>query len=89
MSRILTGLSAGMIAIAVVIVCPTLMTTPANAAAMSKREKAIVKHVKAECKDKAAKEARGLGFVERWRSYSDCIHEAAKQNSGIDFSDIE
>lgn len=76
-------------AIALVIVGSTLMMTPANAETMSKKEKAIVKHVKAECKEKAAKEARGLGFVERWRSYSDCIHEAAKQNSGIDFSDID
>ena len=89
MSRILAGLSAGMVAIALVLVGSTLMTTPANAEKMSKKEKAVVRHVKAECKEKAAKEAKGLGFVERWRSYSDCIHEAAKQNSGIDFSDID
>ncbi len=89
MSRILTALFAGVVAIAVVIVGSTLMTTSANAAKLSKKEKAIVAHVKAECKEKAAKESRGLGFVERWRSYSDCIHEAAKQNSGIDFSDID
>jgi hypothetical protein len=89
MSHILTRVSAGMCAIALVIVSSTLMTTLANAETMSKREKAVVKHVKAECKAKAAKDAKGLGFVERWRTYSDCIHEAAKQNSGIDFSDMD
>jgi hypothetical protein len=89
MSHILVRLSAGMAAIALVIVGSTLMTTPANAEKLSKREKAVVQHVKAECKEKAAKAAKGLGFVERWRSYSDCIHEAAKQNSGIDFSDLD
>jgi hypothetical protein len=89
MSHILTRLFAGMGAVTLVIVGSTVMTTPVNAEKLSKREKAVVQHVKAECKEKAAKEAKGLGFIERWRSYSDCIHEAAKQNSGIDFSDID
>jgi hypothetical protein len=65
-----------------------LMSTSANAAKLSKKEQAIVAHVKATCKAKAAKDGNGLGFVERWRLYSDCIHEAAKQNSGIDFSEF-
>jgi hypothetical protein len=89
MSHIVTRRSAGMAALALVIAGSTALATAANAETLTPREKAIVKHVKAECKDKAAKEAKGLGFVERWRSYSDCIHEAAKQNNGIDFSDID
>jgi hypothetical protein len=88
MSRILTGLSAGIVATALV-AGSTLMTTPAHAEKLTKKEQAIVKHVKAECKAKAAKEAKGLGFIERWRAYSDCIHDAAQQNNGIDFSDID
>jgi rRNA-processing protein FCF1 len=86
MSRLIARLSAtatiGALASALVFV-PT-----AAQAAMSKKDQAVVKHVKAQCKAKAAKDAKGLGFVEKWRLYSDCIHEAAKQNSGIDFSDI-
>ncbi|MGO9359431.1 MAG: hypothetical protein ACLP1D_17505 [Xanthobacteraceae bacterium] len=87
MSRILTGLSAAVVATAFVIVGS--MTTPAHAEKLSKKEQAVVKHIKAQCKDKAAKDAKGLGFIERWRAYSDCINDAAKQNSGIDFSDID
>jgi hypothetical protein len=86
MSRILTGLSAAVVATAFVI---GSMSTPAHAEKLTKKEQAIVKHIKAECKDKAAKDAKGLGFIERWRAYSDCINDAAKQNSGIDFSDID
>lgn len=70
------------------IASPALMSTSANAAKLSKKEQAVVNHVKAECKSKAAKDGKGLGFVERWRLYSDCIHEAAVKNSGIDFTDF-
>jgi hypothetical protein len=86
MSRIPTGLSAAVVVTAFVI---GSMSTPAHAEKLTKKEQAIVKHIKAECKDKAAKDAKGLGFIERWRAYSDCINDAAKQNSGIDFSDID
>jgi phosphoserine phosphatase len=89
MARILTALSAGTSAIALVIVGSALMTTPVSAEKLTKKEQAVVKHVKAECKAKAARDAKGLGFIERWRAYSDCINDAAKQNSGIDFSDID
>jgi hypothetical protein len=66
-----------------------LTLTPASAAKMSKREQAVVKHIKAECKAKAAEQAKGYGFVERWRAYSDCINEASKTNAGLDFTDID
>ncbi|MBV9259839.1 MAG: hypothetical protein JO205_00555 [Pseudolabrys sp.] len=65
-----------------------ISVSTAAQAAMSKKDQAVVKHVKAECKAKAKNDAKGLGFVEKWRIYSDCINDAAKQNSGIDFSDI-
>jgi hypothetical protein len=77
-----------MAALALVVV-GSAVTTPALAEKLTKKEQAIVKHVKAECKEQAAKEAKGLGFIERWRAYSDCIHEAAKANSAIDFSDMD
>ena len=79
--------SASILVIAALVGTFATVTTAAQAA-MSKKDQAVVKHVKAECKAKAAKDSRGMGFVEKWRMYSDCIHDAAKQNSGIDFSDI-
>lgn len=67
----------------------TLTLAPASAEKMSKRQQAIVKHIKAECKEKAAQQAKGFGFIERWRAYSDCINEASKTNAGLDFTDID
>jgi hypothetical protein len=74
---------------ALVVMMLVLSVTPASADKMSKRQQAIVKHVKAECKEKAAQQAKGFGFVERWRAYSDCINEASKANAGLDFTDID
>jgi len=88
MARSITGLSASIIA--VMLVSGTAFTpSPAKAEKMSKAEKAVVHHVKAECKAKAAEQAKGLGFVERWKSYSDCIHDYAKQHTELDFSDFD
>lgn len=87
MSRIRT--IAALAVNAVVAIGLTLTVTPANAEKMSKRQQAIVKHIKAECKEKAAQQAKGFGFVERWRAYSDCINDASKQNAGLDFTDID
>ena len=89
MSYIPTGRSAGIVFNAAVIIGLTLTLTPANAEKLSKKDQAIVKHVKAECKEKAAKQAKGFGFIERWRAYSDCINDAAKANNGIDFSEMD
>ncbi|TWC05414.1 hypothetical protein FBZ93_103431 [Bradyrhizobium macuxiense] len=66
-----------------------LTLAPACAEKMSKRQQAVVKHIKAECKAKAAEQAKGYGFVERWRAYSDCVHDAAKNNAGLDFADFD
>ncbi|MGY3535550.1 MULTISPECIES: hypothetical protein [Bradyrhizobium] len=66
-----------------------LTLTPASAEKVSKRQQAIVKHIKAECKAKAAQQAKGYGFVERWRAYSDCINDASKANAGLDFADFD
>ncbi|WP_194454161.1 hypothetical protein [Bradyrhizobium sp. CCBAU 53421] len=56
---------------------------------MSKRQQAVVRHIKAECKAKAAQQAKGYGSVERWRAYSDCINDASKTNAGLDFADFD
>ena len=88
MARLITGLSAGIIAVTLVS-GTAFMPSLAKAEKMSKAEKAVVHHVKAECKAKAAKQAKGLGFVERWKSYSECIHDYAKQHTDMDFSDFD
>ncbi|ERF85709.1 hypothetical protein JQ559_14065 [Bradyrhizobium viridifuturi] len=74
---------------ALAIAAVVLTMTPASAEKTSKRQQAVVKHIKAECKAKAAQQAQGYGFVERWRAYSDCINDASKANAGLDFADFD
>lgn len=87
MPRISTTVAARLPVKALAILVLTL--TPASAEKMSKRQQAVVKHIKAECKAKAAQQAKGYGFVERWRAYSDCINDASKANAGLDFADFD
>ncbi|WP_420964187.1 hypothetical protein [Bradyrhizobium sp. B120] len=87
MPRISTTVTARLPVNALAILVLTL--TPAGAEKMSKRQQAVVKHIKAECKAKAAQQAKGYGFVERWRAYSDCINDASKTNAGLDFADFD
>lgn len=75
--------------IRLIVAALVLTLTPASAERMSKRQRAVVKHIKAECKVKAAQQAKGFGLVERWRAYSDCINEASKANTGLDFTDLD
>lgn len=89
MSRIRTKLIGGLVISTFVTIGLALTLTPANAEKLTKKEQAVVKHIKAQCKDKAAQVAKGLGFIERWRAYSDCINDAAKANAGLDFSEID
>lgn len=89
MSYIRTGLKGGLYITALVTIGLTSSLAPANAEKLTKKEQAVVKHIKAQCKEKAAQTAKGLGFIERWRAYSDCINDAAKANAGLDFSEID
>jgi len=89
MSRIYTNSIERLSGSVLVATMLILTLTPASAEKMSKRQQAIVKHIKAECKEKAAQQAKGFGFIERWRAYSDCINEASKANAGLDFTDID
>ena len=89
MPRIYTILTTTLPVNVLVVMMLVLTLTPASADKMSKRQQAIVKHIKAECKAKAADQAKGFGFIERWRAYSDCINEASKTNSGLDFTDFD
>jgi len=89
MSRIRTRLIVVNALVTLVTLGLALALTPANAEKLSKKEQAVVKHIKAQCKEKAAQVAKGLGFIERWRAYSDCINDAAKANAGLDFSEID
>ena len=66
---------------ALAIAAVVLTMTPASAEKTSKRQQAVVKHIKAECKAKAAQQAQGYGVVERWRAYSDSVTASSGASS--------
>ena len=82
MFRFVTGLFVAIFAAAIV------NGTPAAAAKLTKSEKAIVTHVKLQCKSAAADKAKGYGMIERWKYYSDCVQEEMKKHPTIDPLDL-
>ena len=82
MFRFVTGLFVAIFAAALV------NGTPASAAKLTKAEKAVVSHVKLQCKTAAADKAKGYGIVERWKFYSDCVQEEMKKHPDIDPLDL-
>jgi hypothetical protein len=83
MSRYVTTLCFAILSTALV------SGTPASAAKLSKADKAIVSHVKIQCKGEATEKAKGYGFVERWKYYSDCVQEEMKKHPSIDPLDMD
>jgi hypothetical protein len=86
MSRFAKAFAAGVIATG--LFCGTAFT-PVPAAAMSNRNKTILKHTKAQCKAKADKRKDVLGWLDRRKMVANCVIDALKDRPDIDPLDID